>query len=102
MEIYMAKSPPSVPDHSNRIFFSYMGVFVDCVTKAARKCGAEHERFATKIINNYAEDLLSTVCVKWKSGSKACKDLPKISPATTPKRKSIVAPLADILTSLNS
>jgi len=80
----------------------YMGNFVECVTKTARKCGVEHQQLASDIINNYAADLLSTVCVKWKSGSKACKDLPRITPAQSPKYKSIIAPLADVLQSLNN
>lgn len=83
------------------IFFSYMGSFAGCVTKTAKKCGPEHQKIASNIINNYAADLLSTVCVKWKSASKACKELPKISPAENPKYKSLIAPLADVLVSLN-
>lgn len=78
-----------------------MGAFQDCVLKSVKQCGSEHEAAATQIINNYAADLLSTVCVKWKFGSKACKDLPKISPVSSPKYKSIIAPLASVLASLN-
>lgn len=81
-------------------FSSYMGVFVDCVTKTARKCSAEHQRVAKQIIDYYAEDILSTVCVKWKYNSKACKGLPKISPVPSPKYKALLAPLAEVLASL--
>ena len=78
-----------------------MGAFKDCVGKTVKKCGAQHHEVATQIINYYAADLLSTVCVKWKYGSKSCKDLPKISPVSSPKYKSIIAPLAEVLASLN-
>ncbi|XP_003739513.1 uncharacterized protein LOC100906002 [Galendromus occidentalis] len=79
----------------------YMGNFVDCVTRTAKKCGPDHQQIASDIINNYAADLLSTVCVKWKANSKACRELPRISPAPNPKYKSLITPLANVLLSLN-
>lgn len=79
-----------------------MNEYVNCVVKHASKCGKESTDFAREIINTVAGDLLDTVCTKFKKDSKECKALPKVTPASSPKYKSLLPPLADVLDSLGS
>ncbi|XP_003741861.1 uncharacterized protein LOC100897340 [Galendromus occidentalis] len=79
-----------------------MNEYVTCVTKHASKCGKETADFAREIINTVAGDLLDTVCTKYKPNSKECRALPKVNPASAPKYKSLLPPLAEVLDSLGS
>ncbi|XP_003739563.1 uncharacterized protein LOC100901193 [Galendromus occidentalis] len=72
-----------------------MNEYMNCVLKHAAKCGPETKEFASSIIEGYAGDLLDTVCVKYKPGSKECRSLPKVTPSTSLRLKSVLFHLSE-------
>lgn len=75
-------------------FVTYRQCVVDSVRGG---CSDEEVEYAEDIVHQYAGDILDAVCTKYRPGGDGCKSLPKLKPAETPKNKSLLPPLSDIL-----
>jgi len=78
----------------------FMAEYTKCVVDSASPCGQEGADYVKNAVDAYIGDLLDTVCAKWKPGSKACKELPKLVGIANPKYKTLLPPSYQLLQSI--
>lgn len=94
---------PTRPSHRricHLLFFSFVSDYEDCVMSALSKCGPGAVEYGKSVIEGYAGDLLHSICRKWRHGSSECLTLPKLKPHESPKYKTLLPPLVEVLKTL--
>jgi len=74
--------------------------YTKCVIDSGAICGQEGADYVKNAIDSYMAELLETVCAKWKPGSKACNELPKLVGLANPTYKTILPPSYQLLQSI--
>ncbi|XP_003747428.1 uncharacterized protein LOC100908181 [Galendromus occidentalis] len=78
----------------------FVSDYEDCVVSALSECGKGAMDYGKTVIEGYAGDLLHSVCRKWRHGSTQCRSLPKLKPHESPKYKTLLPPLVEVLQTL--